>query len=90
MEDLEPALQYCTHLIYGYAAINENSFKLVPLNEQFDVIKNNYGHVTELKKKFPNLKVLLSVGGNEDVTGEDEEINKKYRELVSATFWLEW
>lgn len=81
---MEPALQYCTHLIYGYAAISDNSFKLVPLNEQFDVIKNNYGQVVELKKKFPNLKVLLSVGGNEDVSGEDEEINKKYRELVRA------
>lgn len=56
---------------------------MTPLNEQFDVIKNNYGHVLDLKKKFPKLKILLSVGGNEDVAGEDEEINKKYRDLVS-------
>nr|CAI5860194.1 unnamed protein product [Callosobruchus analis] len=61
------ALQYCTHLIYGYAAINEDTLKVMPLNEQFDVIKDNYRKVTDLKKKYPKLKVLLSVGGNEDL-----------------------
>lgn len=81
--DIEPALEYCTHLIYGYAALNEESYKLTPLNEQFDVIKDNYRKVTDLKKRFPKLKVLLSVGGNADVSGEDEEKNIKYRNLVS-------
>ncbi|KAJ8938388.1 hypothetical protein NQ314_011521 [Rhamnusium bicolor] len=80
---LEPALQYCTHLIYGYAAIKDDTLKLVPLNEQFDVIKDNYRHVTDLKRKYPKLKVLLSVGGNEDISGEGTERNLKYREIVS-------
>lgn len=80
--DIEPALDTCTHLIYGYAAINEETYKLTPLNEQFDVIKDNYRKVTDLKKKFPKLKVLLSVGGNADVGGEGSEKNLKYRDLV--------
>ncbi|EFA03805.1 imaginal disc growth factor 2 precursor [Tribolium castaneum] len=83
--DLEPALQYCTHLIYGYAAIDEETYKLTPLNEQFDVIKDNYRKVTDLKKRFPKLKVLLSVGGNADVSGQDEEKNIKYRNLLETT-----
>ncbi|VEN35946.1 unnamed protein product [Callosobruchus maculatus] len=83
ISDIEPALQYCTHLIYGYAAINDDTLKVMPLNEQFDVIKDNYRKVTDLKKKYPKLKVLLSVGGNEDVSGDGEERNKKYREVVS-------
>ncbi|KAL1490351.1 hypothetical protein ABEB36_013062 [Hypothenemus hampei] len=82
---LEPALQYCTHLIYGYAAIKEDTLKLVPLNEQFDVIRDNYRHVTNLKVKYPNLKVILSVGGNEDVTGEGAEKNLKYRQVLESS-----
>lgn len=80
LSDLEPALQVCTHLIYGYAAIKEDTLKLVPLNEQFDVIKDNYRHVTDLKRRFPKLKILLGVGGNEDIS---EENNLKYRQVVS-------
>ncbi|XP_030758347.1 chitinase-like protein Idgf4 isoform X2 [Sitophilus oryzae] len=82
---LEPALQYCTHLVYGYAAINDESLKLVPLNEQFDVIKDNYRHVTSLKSRHPQLKVLLSVGGNDDISGEGQEKNLKYREVVESS-----
>lgn len=82
---LEPALQYCTHLIYGYAAIKDDTLKLVPLNEQFDVIKDNYRHVTDLKRRYPKLKVLLSVGGNEDISGEGSEKNLKYREILETS-----
>ncbi|KAJ8973488.1 hypothetical protein NQ317_018761 [Molorchus minor] len=85
LESLEPALQYCTHLVYGYAAIKDDTHKLVPLNEQFDVIKDNYRHVTDLKRRFPKLKVLLSVGGNEDISGEGDEKNVKYRETLETT-----
>ncbi|XP_066141897.1 chitinase-like protein Idgf4 [Euwallacea fornicatus] len=82
---LDPALQYCTHLIYGYAAIKEDTLKLVPLNEQFDVLKDNYRHVTDLKIRYPKLKVLLSVGGNEDVSGEGSEKNLKYRQVLESS-----
>lgn len=79
---LEPALQFCSHLIYGYAGINQANFRLSPLNEQFDVNKNNYRTITDLKKRYPGLRVLLSVGGGEDVSGEDSDKNLKYRTLV--------
>lgn len=62
----------------------------MPLNEQFDVIKDNYRQVTNLKIKYPRLKVLLSVGGNDDVTGAEEEKNLKYREIVCITFSFKW
>ncbi|XP_076269529.1 chitinase-like protein Idgf4 [Rhynchophorus ferrugineus] len=85
LANLEPALQYCTHLIYGYAAIKEETLKLVPLNEQFDVIKDNYRQVTNLKIKYPRLKILLSVGGNDDVSGEGAEKNLKYRQVLESS-----
>ncbi|XP_060518655.1 chitinase-like protein Idgf4 [Cylas formicarius] len=81
---LEPALQFCTHLIYGYAGIKEENFKLVPLNEPLDINRQNFKHITDLKRRFPGLRVLLSVGGNVDVSGEGSEKNMKYRTLLEA------
>lgn len=66
--DLEPALTFCTHLIYGYAGINPETFKLISLNEGLDLDtgKAHYRTVTSLRRRFPNLKIILSVGGNHD------------------------
>ena len=85
---IDPALQYCTHLVYGYAGINEQTYKLTPLNEHFDVTKDHYREVTNLKRRFPGLRVLLSVGGNEDLAGDsgDKKYNRnvKYRNLIET------
>nr|XP_023014132.1 chitinase-like protein Idgf4 isoform X2 [Leptinotarsa decemlineata] len=81
---LEPALQFCTHLIYGYAGINPTTNKIMPLNEKFDVNGDNYRHITELKRRFPGLRVLLSVGGGKDVSGEDKEKNMIYRTIIES------
>jgi len=78
---LDPALQFCTHLIYGYAGIKEENFNIIPLDESLDINKQNYKQVTDLKRRFPGLRVLLSVGGNRDISGEEK--NLKYRTLVS-------
>lgn len=81
---LEPALQFCSHLIYGYAGINSDNYHLKPLNEDFDVQKKNYQTITDLKRRYPGLRVLLSVGGGEDVSGEGSEKNLKYRTLLES------
>lgn len=84
MNDLEPALQFCTHLIYGYAGINPSSNKLVSTNEKLDLDLGSslFRSVTGLKKRYPALKVLLSVGGDKDVTEED---NNKYLTLLESS-----
>jgi len=66
--DIEPALASCTHLVYGYAGINPETFKIAPLisNEELDQTKGMYKQITSLKSKYPNIKVLLSVGGDAD------------------------
>ncbi|KAJ8954361.1 hypothetical protein NQ318_011034, partial [Aromia moschata] len=81
---IEPALMFCTHLVYGYAGINPDTNKLVPLNEVFDVTKENYRHITDLKRRYPGLRVLLSVGGNSDVSGEGSEKNLIYRTVLES------
>ncbi|KAF2900983.1 hypothetical protein ILUMI_05201 [Ignelater luminosus] len=76
---LAEPLQFCTHLIYGYAGINPSTYKLVPLNEQFDVTRDNYRQITNLKLRYPGLRVLLSVGG-----GRDSEDKEKYLTLLES------
>ncbi|XP_017784767.1 PREDICTED: chitinase-like protein Idgf4 isoform X2 [Nicrophorus vespilloides] len=76
---LDPALQFCTHLIYRSAGINADSFKLVPLNENFDVTKDNYRKITELKRRFPTVRILLSVGN-----GDDDQNTEKYLTLLES------
>ncbi|XP_030564620.1 chitinase-like protein Idgf4 [Drosophila novamexicana] len=84
LNDLEPAMQFCTHLIYGYAGINPSSNKLVSTNEKLDLDLGSslYRSVTGLKKKYPALKVLLSVGGDKDVTDEE---SSKYLTLLESS-----
>nr|WIM01400.1 imaginal disc growth factor [Limnephilus flavicornis] len=79
--DLDPALTFCSHLVYGYAGIAADSHKLVSLNENLDLDKGhaNYRIITQLKRKFPALKVLLSVGGDADTTDKE-----KYMTLVET------
>ena len=77
---LTEPLQFCTHLIYGFAGVNPTTYKAIPLSEQFDVIQNHFREVTNLKRRYPGLRVLLSIGGNRD----DPEHSQKYMELLEA------
>ncbi|XP_055594591.1 chitinase-like protein Idgf4 [Uranotaenia lowii] len=65
LADIETALPFCTHLIYGYAAIDPDSNKAVSRNPNLDLDtgKGYYRQVTQLKRKYPALKVLLGIGG---------------------------
>jgi len=84
LTDLEPALQYCTHLVYGYAGINPSSNKLVSNNEKLDLDLGSslFRQVTGLKRKYPALKVLLSVGGDKDTVDPE---NNKYLTLLESS-----
>ncbi|KAL4717696.1 hypothetical protein ACJJTC_000845 [Scirpophaga incertulas] len=73
--DLDPALSFCTHLVYGYAGIQPDTYKMIPLNENLDVdrLHANYRTITNFKTKYPGMKVLLSVGGDADT--DDQKYN---------------
>ncbi|KAH8249181.1 hypothetical protein KR032_006984, partial [Drosophila birchii] len=77
--DLELSLQFCTHLVYGYVGLKAGTLELFSLNVDLDMF--HYQEITELHKKFPELKILLSVGGDRDV---DEAHPNKYIELLEA------
>lgn len=77
---MKPGLSYCTHLLYGFTAIDDDDYHLEPVDKKLDLEKGKgqYRAVAELKRAFPGLSVMLSVGGYED--NDDPE---KYFEVVS-------
>ncbi|XP_016964824.1 chitinase-like protein Idgf1 [Drosophila biarmipes] len=77
--DLELALQFCTHLVYGYAGLKAQTHELFSLNVDLDMFY--YKDITALRQKYPQLKILLSVGGDRDV---DLAHPNKYIELLEA------
>lgn len=79
--DLEIALQFCTHLVYGYCGIKPDTFQVYSLHEDLDINKYQFSEVTAMKRKFPHLKVLLSIGGDKDV---DPDHPNKYIDLLEG------
>ncbi|XP_049537764.1 chitinase-like protein Idgf4 [Anopheles darlingi] len=82
--DIEQALPYCTHLVYGYAGIDSKTYRLKPLNEALDLDtgRGQYRAATALKSRFPGLKVYLSVGDYYDLTEKDT--SEKYLALLES------
>jgi len=80
--NIEPGL--CTHLIYSFAKLNPESFRMEPFDSWLD-LKNEkqggghdwYRRFVGFKKSYPHLKVLLAVGGW-------EEGAKKYSDMAAS------
>lgn len=80
--DLEPAMRMCTHLVYGYAGIDAATNKVTSLNSNLDLDagKGHYRTITQLKSKFPLVKILLSVGGT-----ADKDTPEKYLTILETS-----
>lgn len=79
LSDLEEALKLCTHLIYGFAGINATSGEIISLHPHLDLPfgYNMYKLVLDYKMKFPNVKILLSVGGSAVLEEDESDIYLK-------------
>ncbi|XP_062561073.1 endochitinase-like [Armigeres subalbatus] len=53
----------CTHVVYNFIGIDEDTYKLVPLEREIDIVQNGFGRFTDLKKTHPELKTTIAVGG---------------------------
>ncbi|KAK6620011.1 hypothetical protein RUM44_006411 [Polyplax serrata] len=65
IDDIDGKL--CTHLVYAFVGLNATTNTLRSIDPYYD-LEENYGKgsfkkMTQLKLKYPNLKVTLAVGG---------------------------
>ncbi|XP_037823626.1 chitinase-like protein Idgf2 [Lucilia sericata] len=79
--DLELALQFCSHLVYGSLGIKPDLYQVYSLHEDLDVHRHQFSEITSLKRKYPHLKILLSIGGDKDI---DPDHPNKYIELLEG------
>lgn len=64
IENIDPFL--CTHIVYGFAGLGSNNTiqALDPYNDLYENWgKGAYLRLTALKKKNPDLKTLIAIGG---------------------------
>ena len=64
-EDVDGSL--CTHLIYSFAGLDTSKWAIKTLDAWLD-LEDNYGlagfkKATDLKLKYPHLKVMIAIGG---------------------------
>ena len=65
IEDIDPFL--CTHLIYAFAKINVDESRIEAIawnDETTSRMVGNYDKFNGLKRKNPQLKTMLSIGGS--------------------------
>ncbi|XP_052854490.1 chitinase-like protein Idgf2 [Drosophila gunungcola] len=74
MTDMELSLQWCTHLIYGYAGVNADNFEMQSINKRLDLEQRHLAQVTSLKDRYPHIKFFLSVGGDADLNDGNQYI----------------
>ncbi|KAB7504487.1 putative chitinase 3 [Armadillidium nasatum] len=60
--------QLCTHIIYGFATLDETELIMRPSDIETDINNNFYSRILEFKKA--GIKVLISLGGWNDSGGD--------------------
>uniref|UniRef100_A0A1B6DCK4 GH18 domain-containing protein n=1 Tax=Clastoptera arizonana TaxID=38151 RepID=A0A1B6DCK4_9HEMI len=71
--DIDPSL--CTHIIYAFAALDNETYTIKSYDEWSDIDNNFYTLITSLQEK--GVKAILALGGWNDSEGD------KYSKLVS-------
>ncbi|EDW85746.1 uncharacterized protein Dwil_GK22980 [Drosophila willistoni] len=79
LDDLEPALNFCNFLVYGYVGIDVDTFKIKTHEED----SQQFTRITSLRRKYPHVRFLLSVGGDQDLNEEGKVETANYMSLIA-------
>lgn len=76
--DIDPFL--CTYLIYAFAVLDGSTYQIKVFDTWADIDNGGYSNFVALKRRNPQLKTMLAVGGWTDST----DGSGKYSRLVSS------
>ena len=80
----------CTHLVYAFAVLNTQSFKLKVFDDWLDNNLKNYEKFVALKKKNPKLKTMIAIGGWTDSQNNAASYKKMFRSKSLMKTFARW